>query len=94
MVDASGTTAFYYNGLSQLTNKTVTWNAQSPVSLNYGYDALGSLTNLWSSTANGVSNARISMTCWGRLTNVVANSSNIVNYGFDLVGNLQVVALR
>ncbi len=88
MVDASGTTAFYYNGLSQLTNKTVTWNAQSPVSLNYGYDALGSLTNLWSSTANGVSNA-YQYDLLGRLTNVVANGSNIVNYGFDLVGNLQ-----
>jgi RHS repeat-associated protein len=88
MVDASGVTTYYYNGLSQLTNKTVTWSGQSPVSLNYRYDPLGSLTNLWSSTANGVSNA-FQYDLLGRLTNVLANGSSAASYGYDLVGNLQ-----
>lgn len=88
MTDASGTNSYYYNSLSQLTNKTVTWIGQSPVKLNYGYDAFGSLTNLYSSTANGVSNA-YQMDVLGRITNVLVNGNSAASYGFDVVGNLQ-----
>ena len=88
LVDASGTTAWRYNAVGQLTNKVVVW-ANGPVAtLNYGYDALGSLTNLWSGTANGVTNA-YQYDLLGRLTNVLANGSAAAGYGFDKVGNLQ-----
>ena len=88
MVDASGVTAYFYNGLSQLTNKTVTWTGQAPVKVNYGYDSLGSLAALWSSTANGVSNV-YQVDLLGRMTNVLANGSAAASYGFDVLGNLQ-----
>ena len=88
LVDASGTTVWRYNAVGQLTNKVVVW-ANGPVAtLNYGYDALGSLTNLWSGTANGVTNA-YQYDLLGRLTNVLANGSAAAGYGFDKVGNLQ-----
>jgi YD repeat-containing protein len=56
MVDASGSTRYTYDGLNRLTNKVVNWTGGKSVTLNYKYDALGSLTNLWSSTGNGVTN--------------------------------------
>ena len=88
LVDPSGTTVWRYNAVGQLTNKVVVW-ANGPVAtLNYGYDALGSLTNLWSGTANGVTNA-YQYDLLGRLTNVLANGSAAAGYGFDKVGNLQ-----
>jgi RHS repeat-associated protein len=88
MVDASGTTAYYYNSLSELTNKTVKWNGQPQVALNYLYDALGCLTNLWCNTPNGVSNA-YQYDILGRITNVTANGTVAAGYGYDVVGNLQ-----
>ena len=88
MVDPSGTSTWRYNAVGQLTNKVVAW-ANGPVAkLNYGYDALGSLTKLWSGTANGVTNA-YQYDLLGRLTNVLANGSAAAGYGFDKVGNLQ-----
>jgi RHS repeat-associated protein len=58
------------------------------VTLKYGYDALGSLTNLWSTTANGVTNV-YRYDLLGRLTNVLAGATSAANYGYDVVGNLQ-----
>ena len=88
MVDASGSSTYTYDGLSRLTNKVVNWTGGRAVALNYQYDALGSLTNLWSSTAGGVTNAYLYDTL-GRLTTVVASNVTAVSYGYDVVGNLQ-----
>ena len=87
MVDASGTNSYVYDSLNRLTNKLVSWKNGPTMALNYRYDLLGSLTNLWSSTANGVSNA-YQYDLLGRLTNVLANASAAASYGFDMVGNL------
>ena len=88
MVDASGVTGYAYDELSRLTNKVVAWNGGPTVALNYRYDPLGSLTNLWSSTANGVTNV-YRYDLLGRLTNLVAVATNAAIYGYDSVGNLQ-----
>lgn len=88
MVDASGTNSYVYNPLNQLTNKTVAWATGPKVSLNYLYDALGSVTNIWSSTANGV-NLAYTYDPLGRITNVLANGTEAAGYGYDAVGNLQ-----
>jgi len=49
---------------------------------------LGSLTNLWSTTANGVTNV-YRYDLLGRLTNVLAGATSAATYGYDVVGNLQ-----
>ena len=88
MADASGTTRYRYDDQNRLTNKLVTWTGGPAVALNYGYDPLGSLTNLWSSTANGVTNV-YRYDLLGRLTNVLAGAASAASYGYDVVGNLQ-----
>jgi RHS repeat-associated protein len=87
MVDASGTNSYTYDSLNRLTNKIVAWKGGPMISLNYRYDSLGSITNLWSSTANGVTNC-YQYDVLGRLTNVFANGGS-VSYNFDVIGNLQ-----
>ena len=52
--DGSGVTAYGYDRRDRLVLKTVNWNQGPGVSLNYGYDANGNVTNLWSDTAGGV----------------------------------------
>jgi RHS repeat-associated protein len=88
MTDASGVTAYLYDSMNRLNQKTVAWSGGPTVALNYGYDTTGLLTNLWSSTVNGVTNA-YQYDILGRLTNVVAGGSSAASYGFDAVGNLQ-----
>ena len=88
MTDASGVTSYSYDSLRRLQVKTVAWTNGPTASLNYLYDNTGSLTNLWSSTSNGV-NLVYSYDLLGRLTNVLANGNAAADYGFDLVGNLQ-----
>jgi YD repeat-containing protein len=53
MTDGSGVTAYGYDRRDRLVLKTVNWNQGPGVSLNYGYDADGNVTNLWSGTAGG-----------------------------------------
>jgi len=53
-VDASGQTAYFYDAMGQLTNKVVAWTNGPTRALNYGYDAYGSLTNLYSGTYGAV----------------------------------------
>jgi RHS repeat-associated protein len=48
----------------------------------------GSLTNLWSSSGNGVTNV-YQYDVLGRLTTVVASNVVAATYGYDVVGNLQ-----
>ena len=88
MADPSGTTRYRYDDQNRLTNKLVTWTGGPAVALNYSYDPLGSLTNLWSSTANGVTNV-YRYDLLGRLTNVLAGAASAASYGYDVVGNLQ-----
>jgi RHS repeat-associated protein len=91
MTDASGVTSYSYNNRDRLLLKTVSWNNGPTVSLNYAYDANGEVTNLWSSTTNGV-NLVYNYDPLGRLTNVLANGSAVAGYGFDAVGNLQAMS--
>jgi YD repeat-containing protein len=51
-------------------------------------DANGNLANLWSSTANGVTNV-YQYDALNRLTNVVEQASSLCKYAYDLAGNLQ-----
>jgi YD repeat-containing protein len=90
MVDVSGTNSYQYDVLGELTNKVVTWAGGPAVSLNYRYDAIGPVTNLWTSSANGVTNAYVYDNL-GRLTNVVAGSTMAATYRYDIVGNLQAI---
>ena len=62
--------------------------AQLSVALNYGYYVNGNLTNLWSSTANGVTNV-YQYDALNRLTNVGGPASSLSQYSYDLAGNLQ-----
>ena len=88
MNDLSGLTSYSYDNRDRLLLKAVTWTNGPTVLLNYRYDADGNVTNLWSSTANGVTNV-YQYDPLNRLTNVVANGSGAASYGFDSAGNLQ-----
>ncbi len=93
MTDPSGATTYLYDNRDRLTNKVVNWGspAQLSIALNYRYDANGNLTNLWSSTANGMTNV-YQYDALNRLTNVVGQVSSLSQYSYDFAGNLQ--ALR
>ena len=90
-VDASGVTRYLYDAMSRLTNKVVAFTNGPTLGLNYGYDAYGTLTNLYSGYYGGVSNA-YAYDLQGRVTNVLANGGAAAGYGFDVVGNLQSLA--
>lgn len=61
------------------------------MSLNYLYDVNGDVTNIASTTPNGVS-LRYAYDPLGRLTNVLDNGITVAGYSYDSAGNLQ--ALR
>jgi RHS repeat-associated protein len=88
LIDVSGTTTYAYDVRDRLVLKTNSWNNGPGIALNYSYDANGNVTNIWSSTVNGV-NVAYSYDPLNRLTNVLANGSAAAGYGFDLAGNLQ-----
>jgi RHS repeat-associated protein len=88
MVDMSGVTAYFYDTMSRLTNKAVSWTNGPTLAVNYAYSTNGSVTALWSGSASGVTNA-YQYDLLGRLTNVLANGNAAAGYGYDLVGNLQ-----
>jgi RHS repeat-associated protein len=88
MVDPSGTTAYLYDIRDRLTNKAVAWNGGTNVALSYAYDANGDVTNIWSSSMNGVNLAYV-YDSLSRLTNVLANGNSAASYAFDNAGNLQ-----
>ena len=88
MVDASGSYGYAYDNRDRLNLKTVSWTNGPSISLNYRYDANGNLTNLWSNTPGGVTNA-YQYDALNRLTNVLAAGSAAASYGFDGLGNLQ-----
>src|SRR6202042_1081691 len=71
MVDPSGATAYQYDLRDRLTNKAVSWNGETNVALGYAYDANGNVTNILSSTVNGV-NLVYAYDPLNRLTNVLA----------------------
>jgi YD repeat-containing protein len=91
MMDASGATAYSYDNRDRLLLKTVSWNNGQVVSLNYLYDANGNVTNVWSSTTNGVSLA-YSYDPLSWLINVVGQASSLSQYAYDAVGNLQTMS--
>jgi len=88
MVDLSGSTAYLYDSRDRLTNRVETWTAGPSVMLKYRYDGNGNLTNLWSSSSNGVTNV-YQYDALNRLTNVIGPTSSLSQYGYDGVGNLQ-----
>ena len=90
MTDASGATSYGYDNRDRLISRTNVWSGGPTVALCYGYDANGNVTNLWSNSANGVTDT-YQYDPLNRLTNVLANGSPVAGYSFDLVGNLQTV---
>ncbi len=88
MSDPSGTTSYSYDNRDRLLLKGISWNNGPSVSLNYLYDANGNVSNIWSSTPNGV-NLAYGYDPLSRLTNVLANGNVAAGYTFDNVGNLQ-----
>jgi RHS repeat-associated protein len=88
MIDPSGVTAYLYDAVGELTNQVVAYTNGPTLALSYAYSTNGSLTGLWTGSANGVTNS-YQYDLLGRLTNVVANGTEAAGYGFDAVGNLQ-----
>jgi RHS repeat-associated protein len=89
MTDASGSTAYAYDDRNRLIEKTKTWaGAGLSVALAYSYDASGNLTNIVSSSANGV-NVGYEYDALNRLNAV--NDANVgrTAYSYDGVGNLR-----
>jgi YD repeat-containing protein len=94
MTDASGATFYAYDGRNRLAQKTKLWgsadvsSAQLSATLNYLYDANGSLTNILSSSTNGV-NVGYEYDALNRLSAV--NDANVgrTAYTYDGVGNLK-----
>src|SRR5205823_5905382 len=54
MVDQSGTTTYEYDQRDRLTLKNVIFTGGPTISLHYAYDKNGNVTNIWSSTTNGM----------------------------------------
>ena len=79
MTDQSGTATYQYNARDCLTNKVVAWSGGPVVSLSYGLDANGNVTNTWSSTTGGV-NLQYSLDALNRITNVLANGAQAASY--------------
>ena len=93
LVDRSGATVYLYDAMSRLTNKVVAWTNGPVRSLSYGYDAYGTLTNLYSGTYGGVSNA-YTYDLLGRLVNVVANGNPGRQLRLRPAGQFAIHALR
>jgi RHS repeat-associated protein len=86
---------YVYDSRDRLVRKTTRWiggegigGGSLAVSLSYGYDANGNLTNMASSMANGV-NLTYSYDPLNRITNVLSHEQLAASYTFDAVGNLQ-----
>ena len=90
MTDGSGTTSYEHDSRDRLTEKTVSWTGGPTISLSYAYDLNGNVTNIWSSSTNGV-NLVYQLDALNRITNVIANGSSAASYGFDPSGNLHSV---
>ena len=89
MTDMSGMTSYSYDNRDRLLLKEVVWSNGPTVLLNYRYDSNGNVTNLWSSTANGVTN-NYQYDALNRLTNVKADGSAAASYTLSTnAGNLQ-----
>ena len=89
MTDASGSTAYVYDGRNRLAQKTKTFSGTSYTSsLNYAYDVAGNLTGIQSSDANGV-NVAYGYDELGRLSAVNDAATGVTGYRYDDAGNLQ-----
>lgn len=88
MNDPSGNTTYTYDNRDRLLTKTEQWTNGPNLNLNYGYNANGEISNIWSSTTGGI-NLKYTYDSLNRLTNVLANGNQAAGYAFDLVGNLQ-----
>lgn len=82
MTDASGVTAFRYDNRNRLIEK-----ATPQGTLLYAYDAHGSVTNISSTTPDGV-RLSYSHDALNRLATVVDPNAGTTSYGYDAVGNL------
>jgi len=90
MTDPSGTTTYVFDSRNRLASKTQSWNGGPVISLSYGYDGNGNVSNIHSSTSNGV-NLGYAYDPANRITNVLAGGTLVASYGFDPNGNLQSV---
>jgi RHS repeat-associated protein len=91
MIDPSGSTVYRYDNRNRLVARTNYLTGGPTLALNYGYDTGGNLTNLWSISANGVTNF-YQYDALSRLTNVLGRDSVSAGYTFDGVGNLRTVS--
>ena len=80
--------SYAYDSRDWLIQKAMNWVGGPTASLNYGYDANGNVTNLWSGYANGV-NLAYGYDPLNRLTNVLSHGQLAAGYGYDPAGNLQ-----
>jgi RHS repeat-associated protein len=87
MIDASGTNIYSYDSFDRLLTKVTPQGT-----LNYTYDGFGNLSVIQSTTLGGVS-MTYGYDALNRVTNVVDRFTNSTTYGFDAVGNLQIVVL-
>jgi RHS repeat-associated protein len=94
MTDASGATAYGFDGRNRLIQKIKTWGGTGnlPIQLSnvlsYAYDGNGSLTNILSSSANGV-NVGYEYDSLNRLSAVADANVGRTAYTYDGVGNLK-----
>jgi RHS repeat-associated protein len=89
MTDASGATSYSYDERNRLVQKTKSWAATSfSLSLSYGYDANGNVTNIVSSNPNG-SDVSYEYDALNRLSAVNDAKVGRTAYSYDDVGNLQ-----
>jgi RHS repeat-associated protein len=89
MTDAGGSTAYVYDQQNRLVQKTRFFaGAGSGVSLNYAYDANGNVTNVVSSSTNGI-NVGYEYDALNRLSAVNDVHLGRTDYLYDGIGNLQ-----
>src|SRR5262249_9414159 len=72
----------------RVKKKTVTWTNGPTISLNYRMDANGAVTNIWSSSTNGV-NLGYELDAQSRVQTVTANGSFAASYQYDTAGALR-----
>jgi RHS repeat-associated protein len=89
MTDASGATAYAYDGRNRLAQKTKSFGGTSYTSsLNYSYDENGNVTGIQSSDPNGVQ-VGYGYDALNRLSAVNDAKVGVTTYSYDGVGNLQ-----
>ncbi|HYG36918.1 MAG TPA: RHS repeat-associated core domain-containing protein, partial [Clostridia bacterium] len=92
MTNAAGSTAWRYDAQYRLVEKMRSWSEDgASASLLYAYDPIGNVTNVSSTSTNGVRLA-YAYDALNRLTQVQDPLNGTTTFGYDPVGNLSGVA--